>query len=155
MILKTRSWDNIRNKLKYLKKDAETGNYNPVALRFGLTDGQWTPESRSEFAGSVDHSVRMIATAYELWDFGVWSSIIQSTVYEGLFCVGKAVLEGTFQTSGKRKAIAGRSKEHVWPTLIKFWTFPAPPRMRRSKKHMHTFWNKMECAHKAANFLPS
>ena len=26
-----------------LKKDAESGNYNPVALRYGLTDGVWIP----------------------------------------------------------------------------------------------------------------
>ena len=28
-----------------LKKDAASGNYNPVALRYGLKDGVWTPES--------------------------------------------------------------------------------------------------------------
>ncbi|WP_295585256.1 DUF5685 family protein [uncultured Oscillibacter sp.] len=79
-----------------LKKDARSGNYNPVALRFGLQNGTWTPESRRIFAQSLDHSVRMIATAYELWDFGRWSPVLEATIYSGLFQVGKAVLDGTF-----------------------------------------------------------
>lgn len=82
-----------------LKKDAAEGNYNPVALRFDLTDGVWTAEARREFALSLDHSVRMMATAFELWDFGVWTPILETTIYQGLFQVGKAVLDGTFRTS--------------------------------------------------------
>lgn len=29
-----------------LQKDAVSGNYNPVALRYGLRDGKWDEESR-------------------------------------------------------------------------------------------------------------
>ena len=80
-----------------LKKDAESGNYNPVALRFGLKDGLWTPESRREFAQTLDHSIHMCATAFELWDFGEWRPLLERTLYTGLFHVGKAVLDGTFR----------------------------------------------------------
>ncbi|WP_287223965.1 DUF5685 family protein [Oscillibacter sp.] len=55
-----------------LQKDAVSGNYNPVALRYGLRDGKWDEESRRAFARTLDHSIHMIATAFELWDFGVW-----------------------------------------------------------------------------------
>lgn len=82
-----------------LKKDAASGDYNPVALRFGLQNGKWTPESRHEFAQTLDHSIRMIATAFELWDFGCWHTILESTIYTSLFYVGGAVLDGTFQAS--------------------------------------------------------
>ena len=82
-----------------LKKDAADGNYNPVALRFGLTNGSWTADARREFVLSLDHSIRMMATAFELWDFGVWTPILEATVYQGLFQVGKSVLDGTFRTS--------------------------------------------------------
>ena len=82
-----------------LKKDAASGNYNPVALRFGLTDGIWTAEARREFAATLDHSIHMMATAFELWDFGVWTPILETTFYTGLFHVGKAVLDGTFRTA--------------------------------------------------------
>ena len=81
-----------------LKQDAEAGNYNPVALRFDLQNGDWTPEKRQEFAVTLDHSIHMIATAFELWDFGVWRAVLETTFYTGLFRVGKAVLDGTDRT---------------------------------------------------------
>lgn len=84
-----------------LKKDAETGNYNPVALRFELKNGVWTQEKRQEFAVTLDHSIHMIATAFELWEFGVWRPILETTFYTGLFRVGKAVLDGTFRASSR------------------------------------------------------
>lgn len=80
-----------------LKKDVASGNYNPIALRFGLTDGNWTSEARREFTATLDHSIHMMTTAFELWDFGVWTPILEATLYTGLFRVGKAVLDGTFQ----------------------------------------------------------
>ena len=84
-----------------LKKDAESGNYNPVALRYGLENGVWTPESRREFAGTLDHSIHQMAAAFELWDFGQYDPIIESTVYQGLYAVGTAVLDGTFHQKKK------------------------------------------------------
>ncbi|MBD9198669.1 MAG: hypothetical protein EGQ09_16785, partial [Clostridiales bacterium] len=78
-----------------LKKDAESGNYNPVALRYGLKDGAWDPESRHAFAVTLDHSIHQMAAAFELWNFGVWTTVLQTTFYAGLFRVGHAVLEGT------------------------------------------------------------
>lgn len=89
-----------------LKKDAASGNYNPVALRFGLTGGVWTPEARQEFTNTLDHSIRMMTTAFELWDFGVWGPLLEGTLYESLFQVGRAVLDGTF-----RAAVRGKYKE--------------------------------------------
>lgn len=80
-----------------LKKDAETGNYNPVALRYGLKDGAWTAESRQEFAVTLDHSIHMMTTAFELSNFGVWTPLLRTTLYTGLFRVGKAVLDGSFR----------------------------------------------------------
>ena len=93
-----------------LKKDAANGNYNPVALRFGLSNGIWTPQSRGEFALSLDHSIRMMATAFELWDFGVWTPILETTIYQGLFHVGKAVLDGTFRTGYREEERKKRKK---------------------------------------------
>ncbi len=86
-----------------LKKDAAGGNYNPVALRYGLSEGVWTEEARKSFAATLDHSIHMMATAFELWDFGVWTPVLETTLYSGLFRVGRAVLEGTFRKGGKNK----------------------------------------------------
>lgn len=82
-----------------LQKDTASGNYNPLALRFSLTDGKLNEADRLEFSQTLDHSVRLMATAFELWDFGCWTKILESTVYTGFFRVGKAVLDGTFKTS--------------------------------------------------------
>lgn len=89
-----------------LKEDAASGNYNPVALRFGLKDGVWTAEARAEFTATLDHSIHMMTTAFELWDFGVWRPLLEATLYESLFQVGRAVLDGNF-----RAVIRGRYKE--------------------------------------------
>ena len=86
-----------------MRKDAASGNYNPVALRYGLTEGAWTEAARESFAATLDHSIHMMATAFELWDFGVWTPVLETTLYTGLFRVGKAVLEGTFRTGGGNK----------------------------------------------------
>ena len=84
------------------KADAASGNYNPVALRFGLRDGRWTEESRRAFALTLDQSVHMMTTAFELWEFGVWEPILRETLYGTLFRVGRAVLDGDFHKSGRR-----------------------------------------------------
>ena len=86
-----------------LMKDAASGNYNPVALRYGLRDGVWTEESRLAFARTLDQSIHMIATAFELWDFGCWQPLLERTIYTGLFAVGRAVLEGTFRKMSPRE----------------------------------------------------
>ena len=86
-----------------LKQDAREGNYNPVALRYGLTGGVWTPESRHEFAQTLDHSIHTMAADFELLDFGCWRRILESTLYTGLFYVGGAVLDGTFQSAVRNR----------------------------------------------------
>ncbi len=98
-----------------LQKDAASGNYNPVALRYGLTDGVWTEESRHAFANTLDHSIHMMTTAFELADFGCWRRLLEATFYQGLFRVGRAVLDGTFHDapSGKdRKKSKDLRKPH-------------------------------------------
>ena len=86
-----------------MKMDFAEGGYNPVSLRYGLSDGVWTPESRREFALTLDHSIHQMAAAFELWNFGVWTPILQVTFYQGLFQVGRAVLDGTFHRKNIRE----------------------------------------------------
>ncbi len=92
-----------------LADDFASGSYNPLLCRFGLPKGTLTEEARESLVISLDNSIRLMAAAYELWDFGAWGPTIQSTVYEGLFLVGRTVLEGTFQANDMR--IMGRNKE--------------------------------------------
>ena len=94
-----------------LAEDFASGSYNPLICRFGLERGELTEEARESLVVSLDHSIRLMGAAFELWDFGAWAPIIRSTVYEGLFCVGGAVLEGTFQANDMALRITGRDKE--------------------------------------------
>ena len=52
---------------------------------------------------TLDGSIRRMAAASELEDFGVWRPVIESVVYEGLYAVGAAVLNGTFHTRRGRE----------------------------------------------------
>ena len=86
-----------------LKKDAESGCYNPLALRFGVQDGVLGEADRQTLARTLDRSVEAMAAAFELGDFGPRSGIIRAVVYEGLYAVGAAVLDGSFRRKIKKK----------------------------------------------------
>lgn len=96
-----------------LAEDFAAGSYNPLLCRFALESGVLTEEAREALSVSLDHSIRLMGAAFELWDFGRWSPILRATIYEGLFRVGAAVLEGTFQADDAAFRIAGRNKEHL------------------------------------------
>ena len=86
-----------------MKSDLRSGSYNPLLLRFEHHDGELTDESRTRMAQTLDRSVEQMAAAFELAEFGPWTPIIRSVVYEGLYAVGNAVLNGTFHNHGKRE----------------------------------------------------
>lgn len=104
-------WIYLVDAVDDLPEDFKDGNFNPLIKRFSLTAGELTDEARETMIISLDHSIRLIAAAFELWDFGPWTAVIRSVVYEGLFLVGKAVLEGTFQAAKRVKR--GRDEEHL------------------------------------------
>ena len=86
-----------------LQEDFAGGGYNPLICRYGLTEGKLSEEQRQDFARTLDHSIHMRATAFELGDFGCWTEILEKTLYHGLFQVGQAVLDGTFHQRETRK----------------------------------------------------
>lgn len=91
-----------------LEKDFRSGSYNPLLYRFDLQAGQLTDEARQELSLTLDTSVRTMAAAFELWDFGAYNAVIESTVYHGLYAVGTSVLEDTF----RRRRRSLRKKEN-------------------------------------------
>lgn len=80
-----------------LKKDIKSGSYNPLPLRYGLPGDTLTASAAAELAQTLDSSIRAMASAFELWDFGQYDPVIESVVYQGLYAVGTSVLEGTWQ----------------------------------------------------------
>lgn len=87
-----------------LEKDVKSGAYNPLPLRYPLPSGKLTEEAREALSRTLDSSVRAMAAAFELWDFGENSAIIRCTVYQGLYAVGNAVLRGTFHQRPRKQA---------------------------------------------------
>ena len=79
-----------------LKKDMRSGAYNPLRYRYALTEPELSEPNKSEFASTLDASVRAMAAAFELFDFGDWTRLLESTFYEGMYQVGHAVLAGEF-----------------------------------------------------------
>lgn len=86
-----------------VKKDAESRSYNPLPLRYGVENGALSEEARQSLAATLDGSVRAMAAAFELTDCGVYTPVVRSVVYEGLYAVGAAVLAGTFRRRRKRE----------------------------------------------------
>ena len=86
-----------------LEKDVKSGAYNPLPKRYGLSAGKLTEEAREALGGTLDRSVQTMAAAFELWDFGENAEMIRAVLYEGLYAVGGAVLDGTFHKITKKK----------------------------------------------------
>ena len=91
-----------------LKKDVKSGSYNPLPLRYALSGDTLTDTARQELAQTLDSSIRAMAAAFELWDFGDYGPVIESTVYRGLYAVGTAVLDGTFHQKNVVQKKGGR-----------------------------------------------
>lgn len=86
-----------------LQKDEKSGNYNPWLYRFETNRGVLAENDRKMIAQTLDASLRQMAAAFELAEFGCWREIIESVVYEGLYAVGSAVLNGTFRKRVREK----------------------------------------------------
>ena len=98
-------WIYLADAADDLKEDLKSGSYNPLPLRYALSGRSLTQESRQELANTMDQSIRVMAAAFELADFGDYTAIIESVVYEGLYVVGSAVLNGTFRKRKKREKV--------------------------------------------------
>ena len=96
-------WIYLADAADDLKEDLKSGSYNPLPLRYELSGDTLTKGSRRELANTMDQSIRVMAAAFELADFGDYTAIIESVVYEGLYVVGSAVLDGTYHKRKKRE----------------------------------------------------
>lgn len=86
-----------------LKSDLRTGSYNPLALRYAPQNGTLSEADRQSLAVTLDGSVRTMAAAFELLEETAYTPVLRATVYEGLYAVGAAVLNGTFRRRKRRE----------------------------------------------------
>lgn len=91
------------------EEDARTRDYNPLRFRYGTqTLGE---EEKLALSQTLDASVRAMSAAYALWDFGVWTPILDSIFYDSLYRIGSAVLRGTYHAPPRLHTCSGKPKK--------------------------------------------
>lgn len=91
------------------EEDVRTDAYNPLRFRYGVqTLGE---EEKLALAQTLDASVREMSAAYALWDFGVWTPILNSIFYDSLYSIGSAVLRGTYHAPSRLHCCSGKPKK--------------------------------------------
>lgn len=106
-------WIYLTDAADDLRSDMKTGSYNPLALRFAPEDGRLRPADRQALAQTMDGSVQAMAAAFELLPESVYTPVLRATVYEGLYAVGSAVLNGTFRKRQRRKDIGKADTDYA------------------------------------------
>ena len=95
-----------------LKKDTQSGNYNPLLYRYHPENGALGETDKLALADTLDASIARMAGAYALIDYGVWTPILDSIFYESLYGIGKAVLDGTYRRRRRLRKQARKKKSN-------------------------------------------
>ncbi len=78
------------------RRDAKSGNYNPLRFRYGVEGDELPDEAKRALGETLDASIRQMASAYALLDAGAWTAVLDSIFYESFYAIGKAVLDGVY-----------------------------------------------------------
>lgn len=87
--------------------DQRTGAYNPLRYHYGAFGEQ----EKLSLAQTLDASVREMSAAYALWDYGMWTPILDSIFYDSLYSIGSAVLHGTYHAPPRLHTCSGKPKK--------------------------------------------
>ncbi len=85
------------------KKDAASGNYNPLRYRFDGNGTELSDEAKEALGETLDASIRQMAGAYALLEPGTWQPILDSIFYDSLYGIGSAVLKGVYHKRTRRR----------------------------------------------------
>lgn len=91
----------LTDALEDLPKDLKKNTYNPLRYRYSLLEGKLSPEDRRQFLDTVEASISMAASAWELLEHGADASIVDNIIYYGMPAVLHSVDRGTFRKRGK------------------------------------------------------
>ena len=80
-----------------LQSDRLSGQYNPVAARYGPQGDD------SALALTMNHSLEFVGAALQLEEFGCRKELLENIVYLGLPLVQRAVFDGTWKDIKKQK----------------------------------------------------
>ena len=80
-----------------LDEDRASGNYNPVALRYG------EPADNPALVLTLDHSMNLMRAACALLDLGRQEELVQNVLSLGLPLIQRAVFDGSWKQMKKQK----------------------------------------------------
>ncbi len=87
--------------LEDLPKDIKKGNYNPLRYRYELQNGSLTEEDKAQLMDTINVSISMAASAFELLPPRADQEIVTNIIYYGLPAVLNSVAKGTFRKRSK------------------------------------------------------
>ena len=80
-----------------LEEDLAAGRYNPITARFGAeVDDQALKQT-------MDHSINLACSAFQLMEFGCRSAVLENILYLGIPLVQRAVFDGSWKAIKKQK----------------------------------------------------
>lgn len=85
----------LTDALEDLPRDNNNGSYNPLRYRYTLQDGVLSAQDKAQLLESVDASISMAASAYELLPQA--QEIVRNIIYYGLPAVLHSVAQGSFR----------------------------------------------------------
>ena len=95
------------------EKDAKEGCYNPLRYRYAITGDKLTDEVKAQLGATLDQSIRQMAGAYALWDYGAWTPVLDSIFYESCYGIGNAVFEGTYHKPQRKDRLKTKKTEET------------------------------------------
>lgn len=90
LLYHTGRWIYIIDAVSDLEEDAREGSYNAVRARYGALD----EAELSSLCITLDNSLGLVASAYELLPKGTWSPILENIIYCGFAAVQEDALKG-------------------------------------------------------------
>lgn len=96
-------WIYLVDALDDLEEDRAAGRYNPLAARFGAE------VDRPYLATTMDHSLSLARSAFQLLPENGWHGVLENILYLGLPNVQRLVAEGRWQT--RRRGRGDRTGE--------------------------------------------
>ena len=103
-------WIYIIDACDDLDEDLKAKRFNPVAVRFGLSEPTLSDEVKKYISTTLFHSRNLAGTAFELLPETPWADIVRNVICLGMPAVGSAVLDGTWKSirkNDKKKTGAG------------------------------------------------
>lgn len=102
LLYHTGRWIYIIDACDDLAEDLKAGRDNPVAERYGITDGALTQDSKEALKTTLTHSINLAGAAFELMPQSAWTEITKNIIYLGMPEVLRRVLEGTWKKQRNR-----------------------------------------------------